>query len=86
MTRERLIAALSDISGLPVGAKRRRMVYESAGRRHFHVDYASFPGGTTEEVPKSLIDELERDGILVRAYPGCPEIAAWILGEQKEQG
>jgi hypothetical protein len=45
----------------------------------FYVDYASYPGGTTEEVPLTLIQDLESEGVIVRAFPDKPEINAWVL-------
>jgi hypothetical protein len=45
------------------------------------MDYASFPGGLTGEIPRTLIDELERDGILERAFPQAPHINGWKLVE-----
>jgi hypothetical protein len=65
---------------------KRRTIYETGeGSRltpsgHFHFDYgAKEYGGPYEEVPKSLIDRLEREGKLVRAFPDKPELNGWVL-------
>ena len=65
-------------------SKKNRTIYESGDERgratgRFHVDFATYPGGSTEEVPRALIDELEKAGIIERAFPEGPHINAWKL-------
>jgi hypothetical protein len=90
MTRYELLKCMNAIEGLPQAPRRqvnRRMIYEAgAGPRldpsgHWFIDYASYPGGTREEVPRALIDSLEAEGVLKRAFPKEPHIKAWILAE-----
>jgi hypothetical protein len=45
----------------------------------FFIDYATYPGGTSDEIPRSIIDELEREGKIRRAFPDKPKINAWVL-------
>jgi hypothetical protein len=83
MNRDVVLSALRAIDGLPQWKNRNfRSIYETGDNRgrgtgEFQIDFASFPGGTTEEVPRRLIDELEREGVIVRAY--APHINAWKL-------
>jgi hypothetical protein len=89
MTRERLIEVLRNTTALPrmntAGLPRSviRTVYEG-GDRHgngtgdYYVDYPTY-GGTFEKVPRSLIDQMESDGSLVRAFPDDPNVNAWRL-------
>jgi hypothetical protein len=90
LTRELVLSALRNVSGVPSvkrrggGPDRMRSIYESGDMRgrssgRFHIDYASFPGGTTEEVPIALIRELEAEGLIVRAFPSEPHINSWVL-------
>jgi hypothetical protein len=71
-------------NGRYVTMRPKRTIYEAGkGARlepsgHFYLDYATY-GGTSEEVPKSLIDRLEREKKLVRAFLDHPEINAWVL-------
>jgi hypothetical protein len=66
-----------------------RTIYEAgkgsalAPSGHFYVDYASFTAGCDKEVPRELIDRLEREGVIVKAYPDQPNIKAWRLAEKK---
>jgi len=85
MTRSQLISILSNVDDLPQPGPRYRTIYEAgygpklkpSGR--FFIDYASFPGGSMEEVPIDLIRELEADGTLIRTFPQDPQINAWRL-------
>lgn len=85
MTRSELISILTAVDGLPQPGPRYRTIYEAGEgphlkpSGHFYMDYASFPGGSTEEVPAALIKELEADGTLVRTFPRDPQINAWRL-------
>jgi hypothetical protein len=77
MTNTREIPAYKNRQGI-------RTIYESGtGPRlrasgHFFMDFATY-GGTTEEVPKELIDRLESEGKLIRTFPNHPECNAWRL-------
>lgn len=100
MTKEELLTCLKQVDDLPdlplvkrkgkSWTRNRRMIYEAGtGDKlkrsgHWFIDYASYAGGTTEEVPRHLIAELEKDGILVRAFPEHPQIEAWVLATAKE--
>lgn len=88
INRSRLIAALTNVGGVPAASKKfpfqRRTIYETA-TGEFSVDYATFPGGTTEDVPLALITELEAEGIIVPAYPDYPKAKAWILAPAPER-
>lgn len=83
LTRDEVLHALKEIGQLPVTAN-RRMIYEvGIGEQlrpggHFYIDYATFPGGTNKEVPRSVIAELEGEGLIIRAYPDT-RINAWVL-------
>ncbi len=81
LSKAEVLDALKDADFVPkFGTGVGRKIYEIAGPRgHFHIDYASFPGGTVDEVPRAVIDELERKGIIIRAYPDAPHINAWKL-------
>ena len=90
LNKKQILTALTDTAGLstPNLARSRqaahRTIYETGDHRgkgtgKFCIDYASFPGGTSEEVSRDVIDELERDGIIQRAYPDAPHLDAWVL-------
>jgi hypothetical protein len=83
LTRQQVLDALRARSGVPFkGKQTSRHIYEIAGPQgHFHIDYAAFPGGATDEVPRKVIDELEAEGIIERAYPQAPHINGWKLVE-----
>jgi hypothetical protein len=88
MTREDLLKILRTVDGLPVYGKGEccRTVYEADGSHNrgahrFYVDFALYPGGSSEEVPQALIRELETEGVLVRAFPNSPHINAWRLAD-----
>jgi hypothetical protein len=86
VTRAQLLEVLRGTSSLPAWAK-GRTIYEAgsgvtlrpSGR--FYIDFASFAHGTAEEVPRDLIDALEADGTLRRAFPDHPKLNAWALNE-----
>lgn len=87
MTREEVLEALQTIHGLPLdrGARLRgRTIYEAGdingkGSGRFYIDYAAYPGGTSQQVPLSVIWELESEGLIVRSYSDRPDIASWKL-------
>jgi hypothetical protein len=82
LNRDQVIAALSTV-GLPRG---RRHIYEVAGPAgHFHIDYATYPDGSTGEVSRTIIDELEREGIIERAYPDMPHVNSWVRAERGQK-
>lgn len=93
MTREELLTALRTTGGLPGPYRNRtpnfRTVYEAgtgpllAPSGHFFVDYVTFTGGCNKEVPRELIDELEREGLITKAFPDKPHILAWVLATEK---
>jgi hypothetical protein len=81
MTRERLIEVMRNVRDLPFGD--RRTIYEAGDRRgnpvgEYFIDFASY-GGTSERVPRNLIDQMEQDGSLVRAFPTASHVNAWRL-------
>jgi hypothetical protein len=87
MTKNELLAALRNVDGLPELRSKKpnhRTIYEAgkgsnlAPSGHFYVDYATFPSGTTEEVPLYLIRELETEGLIRRE---SPSFKSWILTE-----
>jgi hypothetical protein len=84
LNRDQVLDALRNTSGLPLKS-RGRTIYETGNgvllrpSGHYQIDYASFPGGTAEEVLRDVIDQLEREGFIQRAFPNKPEINAWIL-------
>jgi hypothetical protein len=81
LNKEQVLAALRNVAEVPsVGRRSGRSIYEIAGPAgHFHIDYASFPGGSTGEVPRRVIDELECEGVIERAFPNAPHINSWSL-------
>lgn len=90
LTKNEVLNALRNIAGLPDWTKKQkyvgRSIYETGDSRgrgtgEFQIDFASFPGGTSEYVPRPVIDELERDGLIVRAFADNPKINAWKLKE-----
>jgi hypothetical protein len=83
LSKDEVIAALSNVGDVPdFGRRKGRSIYEATGPRgHFHIDYAAFTGGRTEEVPRNIIDELEREGIISRTFPDSP-ISSWSLKKQ----
>lgn len=90
MTRDELLWVLSNVDGLPNPKKggKFRSIYEAGdqgGRksREFLTDYATFRGGSSKQVPRRLIVELEAEGVLIRAYPQRPDINCWKLANQK---
>lgn len=88
MNRNKLIRALREVDGLPEPGRgpKRRHIYEAgegpqlkpSGR--FYMSYASFPGGSSEEIPLSLIEELEREEIIVRE---SPKFRSWVLADKE---
>jgi len=87
MNRRQVLTALRTIDDLPKTPHNKqnfRTIYETGdakgrGTGRFAIDYASFPGGTAEEVPIQIILELERDGLIRRAYPDRQAVKAWVL-------
>jgi hypothetical protein len=84
LDRNAVLGVLRETSGLP-GKHAFRTIYEAGvGPKlkpsgQFYIDYASFPGGTQGEVPLEVIQELEREGLVRKAYPDKPNIKAWVL-------
>jgi hypothetical protein len=82
MTEDELLRIMNHTALIPSSRSKmsgKRTIYEAAGSRgFFFIDYAAY-GGTTEGVPKPLIDRLEAEGKLVRAFPGSPKLNAWRL-------
>jgi len=83
MTRHKVLKVLQNVSGIPHGD--HRTIYE-AGRGpmllptgEFFIDYSTYPGGSSDEVPLAVIQELEREGLIRKAFPKKPEIKAWVL-------
>lgn len=93
MNRNELLTALRKVEGLPDPPKRpkrrekptRRNIYEAGeGPRlkpsgRFYMTYAAYPGGTSEEIPLALIQELEREGMIERE---SPEFNSWVLTDK----
>ncbi len=81
LDEDQTLAALRNTTAVPfVGKDVGRSIYEIAGPSgHFHIDYAAYPGGTTDEVPRKVIDELEREGVIRRAHPNAPHLNVWKL-------
>ena len=86
LTKEQVLDALATIAELPQSGQKfkGRTIYETGdalgrGTGKYAIDYASYPGGTAEDVSRKVIDELERDGFIRRAFPNKPEINAWVL-------
>lgn len=84
LNKNEVLNALRDVAGLPV---KGRTIYETGdsqgrGTGRYRIDYANFPGGTTGEVPREVIDELEREGLIQRAYTDQPRINSWTLADQ----
>lgn len=94
MTRDEVLTALRTVHDLPRirlrnGRPNHRTIYEwgdnrGRGTGRFGIDYATFAGGTAEEVPFSVIESLERDGLIVKAYPGAPNVKAWVLARSPQ--
>lgn len=82
MSEETLMQIMNSTSLIPAIKGRLsgiRTIYESSGPRgHFFVDYSAY-GGTKEEVPRELIDRLEAEGKLVRAFQFDLSCNAWRL-------
>lgn len=86
MNGDDLLNAMHAVEGLPFerGKANRKMrtIYLAQGGG-FYLDFAAYPGGTTDEVPRRLIDSLVSEGILERAFGFDPECEAWVLkGDQ----
>src|ERR1035441_9608388 len=87
MDKATLLHVLQNTQSLPFASRdgvKRRTIYESGdvrgrGTGRFHIDFAAYDGGTAEEISRVLIDELEREGILTRAFADKPAIDAWVL-------
>lgn len=83
LNKAQVLAAMRETADIPYGDKdgrKRRNIYETVNG-DFHLDYATYLGGRAEEVPRGVIDELEREGIIVRAYPTVPKVNCWKLSE-----
>jgi len=77
-----VLAALKNVDGIPrTRAGQRRMIYEAQGGG-LHLDYATFPGGRTEQISPGVIAQLESDGLIRRAFPNAPKVKAWVLTEE----
>jgi hypothetical protein len=84
-----VLFSLRNVAELPEWTRRCRMtkgrtIYETGdlrgrGTDEYQIDFASYPGGTADYVPREVIDELERERIIRRAFPGEPQINAWVL-------
>jgi hypothetical protein len=91
LTRDKVLETLRNVSEVPhsgTGSK-RRTIYEAGdlrgrGSGRFFMDFAAFSGGTGEEVPLNVIQELENERIIMRAYLDKPEIKAWVLRANRE--
>lgn len=84
LDKNQVLAALRNADQLPtIGKKQKkahRSIYEVASPRgHFHITYATFPGGTSDEVPLLVIAELERDGLIKSEFPEVPDALSWKL-------
>jgi hypothetical protein len=84
-TVDDVLFVLENLGDVPEPRKgeRHRTIYEGGNSRgkptgRFWIDYASFRHGSSAEVPLRLIQELERSGKIVRAYPDT-NIPAWRL-------
>lgn len=92
LNRDQVLSALRDTAGLPETRSKfkGRTIYEGGhGPRlepsgRFYIDYASYPGGTAEEISLSVIGELERGGAIRRAFPD-KSINAWVLCEEGKE-
>ena len=89
LNKAQVLDALGNADALPfVGKGKRRMkpfrmIYEvAAPKGHFYIDYATYPGGTGDEVPLAVIAELEREGLITRAFEDAPHIQAWKLNSR----
>jgi hypothetical protein len=87
MNREKVLETLRNTDALPQCGKGKahRTIYEAgvgsalAASGQFYIDYASFSGGCSQEVPLRIIRELESQGFIKRAFPDKPSIKAWVL-------
>jgi hypothetical protein len=87
VNRNELLAALRDVDGLPdphKGPKHRNIYEAGEGPRlkasgRFYMDYAAYPGGSAEEIPLALIQELEREGLIERE---SPTFQSWVLTDK----
>ena len=82
LNREQVMASLRNVEDVPQIGKlpKHRTIYETASG-NFSIDYASFPGGTSEDVPLAVIHELVSQGVIVSKHPQNPKIKMWILAE-----
>ena len=80
MTEEILLVIMGAVDSIPFGGKsgKRRTIYEAQASGHFFIDFPCY-SGSTEEISKQLIDRLELEGKLVRAFPNSPHINGWVL-------
>lgn len=87
LNRKEVLEALRNVANVPQHRRgpKCRTIYEAGqGARldpsgHFFIDYASFPGGTNQEVPLSVIRELEAEQVIVPLCPDNPKVKAWVL-------
>lgn len=79
LSKSEILKSLRDVSMLPSHAS-HRTVYETRDG-DIAIDFAAYPGGTVNRVPLDLILELEKDGIVQRAFPD-KRINAWILASE----
>lgn len=83
LSKDEVVSVLNNTAALPSFARGKRTIYEVASPRgQYCIDFASY-GGTTAEVSPQVISELERDGVIERAYPNSPNVHAWVLSERK---
>jgi len=92
VNRNDLIRALREVDGLPDppmkrgrGPKRRHIYEAGSGPQlkpsgRFYMTFAAYPGGSSEEIPLSLIEELEREGIIMRE---SPKFRSWVLADKE---
>ena len=92
LTKEEVLSALRNVEQLPEyrGWQKCRTIYEwgdskGRGTGRFGLDFAAYPGGTAEEVPRSVINELEHEGIIERAFPNAPSVNGWKLAPPREK-
>ena len=84
MDEQTLLNVMHKTSTLPHGGE--RTIYEAGDTRgngcgEYYIDFATYDG-TTAKVPRSLIDALESQGVLRRAFPDQKYLNAWRLAKQ----
>ena len=95
LNEAQVLECLLNVDALPpwgTGGHRAkcRTIYEAGNKRgygsgKFYIDYQHYPGGTEEEVPRRVIDKLEKEGVIVRAFPKNPQLNVWRLANDGQQ-